>query len=207
MDDIGAYLSRLRKRLKADSDSEREDITAEIRSHIEDGLQDPQMGSSETQRLEKIMSELGHPTKMANEMNKVHRDRRYMRPVMAGGAVLLIASAFLPFAAIFAIIAFPAPTLVGGIVFPFHFWWFGYPLITIGVGMLLLSIFRLSHRTALIHTTVGSLLSVIATTAVSLSFIKAWPLLPYAFLPMLIGGLILAIGGVQTIRRKRYLPR
>ena len=50
MDEIGDYLSRLRKELKGISDSEREDITAEIRSHIEDGLQDPRTGASERQR-------------------------------------------------------------------------------------------------------------------------------------------------------------
>jgi hypothetical protein len=194
----------LLERLKGVTHWERGDIVAEIRDHIEDGLRDPRMGRSERQRLERIMSELGHPEEMADKMSKVHRYPRYMRPIMAIGAILVIISAFLPFGAFFAVLVHPAFFAVGGIAYPFHFWWFGCTLIIIGAGVLLLSIFRLSHRTALIHMVVGFLLSVIAAIAILLSFLRVLWLLPYAFAPMLVGGLILAIGGIRTVRRGQY---
>lgn len=202
MDDINAYISSLRENLKGISHSECEDITAEIRRHIEDGLQDPRIGVSERQRLEKIMSELGHPTEMAKGMSKVHRRHRYMRPIMAGGAILIIISVFLPFAAA---AFFVGSTIVCVIIYPFQIWWFGCPLMITGVGMLLLSVFHLSRRKASIHTIVGSLVFAVAAIAMPLS-IYADGFGPYPFLPMLVGGLILAIGGARTVRRERYSP-
>jgi len=202
MDDINAYISSLREKLKGIDHSECEDITAEIRSHIEDGLQDPRIGASERQRLEKIMSELGRPTEMAKGMNRVHGRRWYMRPIMAGGAILIIISVFLPFAAA---AFFAGSTIVCVIIYPFHIWWFGYPLMITGAGMLLLSVFHQSRRKALIHTIVGALVSAVAAIAIPLS-IYADGFGPYAFVPMLVGGLILAIGGAWTVRRERYSP-
>jgi len=202
MDDINAYISNLRKKLKGISHSECEDITAEIRNHIEDGLQDPRMGQSEGQRLEKTMSELGNPAEMADRMSKVHRSPWYMRLMMAGGAILLIISAFLPFGAFVAMIPFP---VISGVFCPFHLWWFGYPLIIIGAGMLFLSVLHVSPRKkAFVYTIVGSLFSVGAAVAIPLSLFTVKWILPYAFLPMLIGGIILMFGGIWTIRKDRY---
>ena len=204
MDDVNAYISSLRKKLEGISHSECEEITAEIRSHIEGGLQDPRMGQSEEQRLEKTMSELGNPAEMADRMNKVHRPPWYMRLMMAGGAILLIISAFLPFTALARVVPLPTSS---GVFCPFHLWWFGYPLIVIGAGMLFLSVLHISPRKkAFVYTIVGSLFSVGAAIAISLSLFKVKWMLPYAFLPMLIGGLILMFGGIWAIRKDKYSP-
>jgi hypothetical protein len=200
MGEIGDYLSRLRDELKGVSDSEREDITAEIRSHIEDGLQDPRTGASERQRLERIMSELGNPAEMARGMNRVYRPRWYIRTLMIVAAAALIASAFFPFAIGF--VPFIAPIIF--IVCPYQVWWFGCPLIAIGVGMLILSIFRLSRRRALIYTITGSILSAFAATIMVLSYLKIVQLITLAFLPMLISGLIFIFGSMWTVRKGRY---
>lgn len=200
MDEIRAYLSHLRKKLKGINHSKCEDITAEIRSHIEDGLQDPRIGASERQRLERVMSEIGHPEEMAKGMNKVYRTRWYIRLIMAVGAILLILSAFFPFAAAF-ISVFP---FIFIIACPYQVWWFGYPLIITGVGMLLLSIFHLSRRRALICIIVGSLLSAVAAPVMLLSFLKILPLIGYAFIPMFVSGLIFIIGSIWTVRKYKH---
>lgn len=200
MDEIGDYLSRLRKGLKGISDSEREDITAEIRSHIEEGLRDPRTGASERQRLERIMSELGTPAEMAKGMNRIYRPRWYIRALMILAAITLIASAFFPFAAVFiSVIPF-----IFVIVCPYQVWWFGCPLIIIGIGMLILSIFRLSHTRALIYKIAGSTLSAFAATLMLLSHLKILPLITFAFLPMLISGLIFIFGSIWTVRKGKY---
>ena len=200
MDEIGDYLSRLRRGLKGISDSEREEITAEIRSHIEDGLQDPRTGASETQRLERIMSELGDPAKMAKGMNRVYRTRWYIRTLMILAAITLIASTFFPFAAVLvSVIPF-----IFVIVCPYQVWWFGCPLIIIGIGMLILSIFRLSRTRALIYKIAGSALSAFAATIMLLSHLKILPLITFSFLPMLISGPIFIFGSIWTVRKSGY---
>jgi hypothetical protein len=200
MDEIGDYLSRLRKGLKGISDSEREDIAAEIRSHIEDGLQDPRTGASERQRLERIMSELGNPAEMAKGMNMVYRTRWYIRALMVLAAITLIASVFFPFAAgLISVVPF-----IFVVVCPYQVWWFGCPLIIIGIGMLTLSIFRLSRRRALIFKIAGSMLFAFAATMMLLSHLKILPLITFAFLPMLISGLIFIFGSIWTVRKGGY---
>lgn len=89
MDDIRAYLSRLRKRLTRISRWKQEDIFAEIESHIEDGLQDPEMGVTEKERRERIMSELGRSNEMADGMNSIHRQHNWL-DVLLGPFVFII---------------------------------------------------------------------------------------------------------------------
>jgi len=89
MDEIKAYLSRLRKGLAKISQSEQEGVLEEVQSHIEDGLQDPRMGLSRGERRERLMSELGYPGEMANSMNDVHRRHNWL-DVALGPVVFLM---------------------------------------------------------------------------------------------------------------------
>ncbi len=82
MGNIDAYLSRLDKGLLRMDDSEREDVIEEIQSHIEDGAQDPEMGASEVERRQKIMSELGHPGRMASGINDVYQRYSWLDVVL-----------------------------------------------------------------------------------------------------------------------------
>ena len=148
------------------------------------------------------MASLGYTT--SERMGFAMKTARYIKLMMAGGSILLFISAFLPFA--FFVIPVSV-TFISGIVRPFDIWWFGYPLMIIGIGTLFLSIFNLSGKNILICTIFGVLLSAVAFVAIPLSFFAHWQnvvIVPYAFLTMLIGGLILAVLGMRTVLKSRY---
>jgi hypothetical protein len=136
----------------------------------------------------------------AKGMNRVYRIRWYIRALMILAAITLIASAFFPFAA--ALITLSPFIFV--IVCPYQVWWFGCPLIIMGIGMLTLSIFRLSRRRALIFKIAGSTLFAFAATMMLLSHLKILPLITFAFLPMLISGIIFVFGSIWTVRKGKY---
>ena len=82
MDDFKSYLSHLRKGLSKVNFSEQEDIIEEIKSHIEDSLQDPERGESHKDRVKNTMSELGHPREIANGMNEIHRRYNWLDVIL-----------------------------------------------------------------------------------------------------------------------------
>lgn len=78
-----SYLIQLQKDLNALSVAERADILAEIKSHIDDGLQDPQMGQTPREREAKLMAELGSPSDMGNGFSHTHYSHTWLDVVLA----------------------------------------------------------------------------------------------------------------------------
>lgn len=58
------YIQALRRQLKGFSPEEQESLIEEISSHIEDGEEDPKMGSNVEERRKRLMNELGSPKDM-----------------------------------------------------------------------------------------------------------------------------------------------
>ncbi len=83
MKTIHSYLIQLQKDLNALSAAERADILAEIKSHIDDGLQDPQMGQTPGEREAKLMAEMGSPSDMGNGFSHIHRSHTWLDVVLA----------------------------------------------------------------------------------------------------------------------------
>ena len=83
MKTTNTYLVQLQKYLNGLSAKARADILAEIESHIDEGLQDPDMGRTVKEREEKLMAELGSPSDMGNGFNHTHYRHRWLDVVLA----------------------------------------------------------------------------------------------------------------------------
>ncbi len=70
------YLQRLQKQLKGFAPEERAALMEEIRSHIESGEQDPEMGKDAENRRAKLMHELGSPEEMGRGFKALYRPNR-----------------------------------------------------------------------------------------------------------------------------------
>ncbi len=70
------YLHSLRKQLKSFPPEEQAALMEEIRSHIESGENDPQMGKDTEQRKEKLMKEMGSPDAMVKGFKAVYQPNR-----------------------------------------------------------------------------------------------------------------------------------
>jgi hypothetical protein len=128
---------------------------------------------------------------------------RYGRWVIVFGAAVLFAAAFLPFAMIF----IPSPGVIFGIIKPMDVWWFGYPIIITAVGMLILSILSPSRRKCSVFVMVGAV--ILSASIVIASVLHSGNgdifTVPYAFLAMLISGLIFIVTGLVEFRRASRL--
>ena len=67
------YLQALRKKLKGFTHLDKTALVEEIASHIESGEDDPRLGKDPTQRRQKIMSELGSPGQMAKGFHRIYQ--------------------------------------------------------------------------------------------------------------------------------------
>lgn len=70
------YIRELRKQLKGFSAKEQEALIEEIINHIEEGEDDPKMGTDAEQRSKKLMNELGSPKEIADGFKQAYRPNR-----------------------------------------------------------------------------------------------------------------------------------
>jgi hypothetical protein len=70
------YIQALRKQLKGFSSNEQDALIEEIRSHIDDGEEDPRMGEDREERRRKIISELGSPKDLGSGLKAIYRPNR-----------------------------------------------------------------------------------------------------------------------------------
>jgi hypothetical protein len=72
------YIQKLREHLKGFSAEEQEVLLEEIRSHIESGIDDPNMGKDENERKKKLMDELGSPKELGRGFKESYRKERFI---------------------------------------------------------------------------------------------------------------------------------
>ena len=72
------YIQRLREHLKGFSPEEQEALIEEINSHIESGINDPQMGQDEDERKKRLMAELGSPKELSRGFKGTYRKERFI---------------------------------------------------------------------------------------------------------------------------------
>ncbi len=107
MDNFDAYFEQLQKDLDPFSPSERDDIVAEIQCHVEEGLHDTRMGLSEAERIKKLKSELGSPTRMAEGLYNAHWRNRWLEILLA---LVPLAVIFLAHLGVVVVLAYRDPT-------------------------------------------------------------------------------------------------
>lgn len=90
MNDFNTYLTQLQNALKGFTPAERDEIMAEIRSHIEDGLDDPVMGLSKEERIKKVTDELGSPLELGNGLQESKWSHRWINFLLALVPLLVI---------------------------------------------------------------------------------------------------------------------
>jgi hypothetical protein len=90
MGDFNTYLNQLQKSLNSFNPAKRDDILAEIQSHIEDGLQDPGLGYSKEERVQKMKAELGSPLEMADGFHRSSWSNRWLDFLLALVPLLVI---------------------------------------------------------------------------------------------------------------------
>jgi hypothetical protein len=90
MGDFNTYLTQLQESLNSFNPAKRDDILAEIQNHIEDGLQDPGLGPSEEERVQKMKVELGSPLEMAAGFHRSSWSNRWLDFLLALVPLLVI---------------------------------------------------------------------------------------------------------------------
>ena len=72
------HIRSLRQQLKGFSGEEQEALVEEIRSHIESGEEDPDMGKNLEQRRRTLMAELGSPEELGRNFKAIYRQHRFI---------------------------------------------------------------------------------------------------------------------------------
>jgi MFS family permease len=67
------YLRQFEQELQHLPEAERDDWLDEIRSHLEEGQNDPELGSSPAEQQQRLQDEMGQPAELARQLKRVHR--------------------------------------------------------------------------------------------------------------------------------------
>jgi len=76
--DTDEYINHLQVELKGFSAKEKAELIEEITGHIEEGQNDPHLGSNAQERNKKLDVEMGSPSELGRKLKEIHRPNRWV---------------------------------------------------------------------------------------------------------------------------------